>query len=86
MKYYDCLESRKKLTFLSSIREVTMRMASAVLTSLSLLAVGAAAQAQTPTAPTQTVRTVIAATKLPSVIDEPLHFRAFSITLAPGNQ
>jgi hypothetical protein len=41
------------------------------------------AAAQTAQPPAATARTVIAATKLPSVVDEPLKFRALSVTLAP---
>jgi len=46
----------------------------------------ASAVAQTAQPPATTARTVIAATKLPSVVDEPLKFTALSITLAPGQQ
>jgi quercetin dioxygenase-like cupin family protein len=42
------------------------------------------AAAQTPPAPPPAARTVIAATKLPSVVDRPLLFRAISITIPPG--
>jgi quercetin dioxygenase-like cupin family protein len=44
------------------------------------------AAAQTPPAPTAAVRKVVAATKLPTVTDVPLHFRAVSITLPPGEK
>src|SRR5260370_29112305 len=39
--------------------------------------------AQTTPAPTAITRTVVAATKLPTVTDVPLHFKAVSITLQP---
>src|SRR5262249_30067625 len=44
------------------------------------------AAAQTAQPPAATARTVIAATKLQSVVDKPLKFRALSVTLAPGQQ
>ncbi|MBV9969056.1 MAG: hypothetical protein JO228_03650 [Xanthobacteraceae bacterium] len=47
---------------------------------LAAVACSQAAMAQTPPA---TVRTVIAATKLPSVTDTPLYFDVVSVTLAP---
>jgi quercetin dioxygenase-like cupin family protein len=43
----------------------------------------ASAQAQTPPA---TMRTVIAATKLPTVTDKPYKFRAVSMVIPPGAQ
>src|SRR5258707_7377871 len=42
--------------------------------------------AQPPAAPPAITRTVIAATKLPTVIDVPLHFKAVSITLQPDER
>jgi quercetin dioxygenase-like cupin family protein len=44
-----------------------------------------AAAAQTPPTPA-TVRTVIAATKLPTVTDTPRHFDVVSVELAPGQK
>jgi len=49
---------------------------------LAAMAAPASASAQTPAAPAIT-RTVIAATKLPTVTDVPVHFKAVSITLKP---
>jgi quercetin dioxygenase-like cupin family protein len=48
------------------------------------LAIAASAQT-TPVAPAIT-RTVIAATKLPTVTDVPLHFKAMTVTLPPGEK
>src|SRR5260221_3543480 len=39
--------------------------------------------AQTTPAPPEITRTVVAATKLPTVTDVPLHFKAVSVTLQP---
>jgi quercetin dioxygenase-like cupin family protein len=44
------------------------------------------AVAQTPPAPPATIRTVIAAAKLPSVTTVPLHFKLVTVTLAPGER
>jgi len=53
---------------------------------LGAVALATSATAQTPPAPPAITRTVVAATKLPTVTDAPLHFRAVSITLAPGEK
>ncbi|WP_167558603.1 cupin domain-containing protein [Bradyrhizobium canariense] len=50
---------------------------------LGAMALPASATAQTPPAPPAITRTVVAATKLPTVTDVPLHFKAVSITLQP---
>src|SRR3981189_2006954 len=42
--------------------------------------------AQTPPAPPAITRTMVAATKLPTVTDVPLHFKAVSITLQPDQK
>src|SRR6266852_6859203 len=42
--------------------------------------------AQTTPAPPAITRTVVAATKLPTVADVPLHFKAVSITLRPDEK
>jgi quercetin dioxygenase-like cupin family protein len=66
-------------------REVTMRlMTTVILLGATALAVSAAAQ--TTPAPTATVRKVVAATKLPTVTDVPLYFKAVSVTLPPGDK
>src|SRR5258708_32792655 len=41
---------------------------------------------QTTPAPSATARTVLAATKLPTVTDAPLHFKAVSVILQPGEK
>src|ERR1700720_2555771 len=46
----------------------------------------APATAQTTPAPPATTRTVVAATKLPTITDAPLHFKAVSITLQPDEK
>jgi quercetin dioxygenase-like cupin family protein len=53
---------------------------------LSTMALPAPGAAQTTPAPAAVTRTVVAATKLPTVIDAPLHFRAVSVTLQPGEK
>jgi quercetin dioxygenase-like cupin family protein len=51
---------------------------------LSAAIVAAPAIAQIAVAPPAIIRTVVAATKLPTVVAVPLHFRAVSVTLRPG--
>src|SRR5260370_488881 len=53
---------------------------------LGAMALPASATAQTTPAPPAITRTVVAATKLPTVTDVPLHFRAVSVTLMPGEK
>src|SRR5437016_1584836 len=53
--------------------------ATAVLAALS-------AAAQTPPPASPITRTVIAATKLASVVETPLHFKALRVTIAPGEK
>src|ERR1700687_5612004 len=58
-------------------------------TGLSLLcamALPASGAAQTTPAAPAITRTVVAATKLPTVTDVPLHFKAASVTLQPGEK
>src|SRR6202521_3737147 len=50
---------------------------------LGAVAFAASATAQTTPAPPAITRTVVAATKLPTVTDVPLHFKAVSVTLQP---
>ena len=50
------------------------------------MAIPAPGTAQTTPAPPAITRTVVAATKLPSVTDRPLHFKAVSITLQPDER
>src|SRR5262249_6872119 len=42
--------------------------------------------AQTTPAPSAITRTVVAATKLPNLTGAPLHFKAVSVTLQPGEK
>src|SRR6266516_687408 len=53
---------------------------------LGAMALPASGTAQTTPAPSAITRTVIAATKLPTVTDVPLHFKAVSITLQPDER
>jgi quercetin dioxygenase-like cupin family protein len=50
---------------------------------LGAMAVPASGAAQTTTGPPAITRTAVAATKLPTVTDVPLHFKAVSVTLQP---
>ncbi len=61
-----------------------MRFRTTGILLLSAIGIAASAAAQqTPTPPAIT-RTLVAATKLPTVTDMPLYFRAVSVTLPPG--
>ncbi len=53
---------------------------------LGAMALPTSGAAQTAPAPSAITRTVVAATKLPTVTDVPLHFKAVSITLQPGEK
>src|ERR1700692_4139897 len=53
---------------------------------LGAMALPVSGTAQTTPAPPAITRTVVAATKLPTVTDVPLHFRAVSVTLTPGEK
>jgi quercetin dioxygenase-like cupin family protein len=53
---------------------------------LSGMALSGSATAQTTPAPPAATRTVVAATKLPTVTDAPLYFKAVSATLPPGEK
>jgi hypothetical protein len=53
---------------------------------LGAMALPASGAAQTTAAPPAITRAVIAATKLPTVTDVPLHFKAVSITLQPDER
>jgi quercetin dioxygenase-like cupin family protein len=63
-----------------------MRFITTGIPLLAALALASFAAAQTPPAPPATSRTVVAATKLPTVTDVPLHFRVVTVTLAPGEK
>src|ERR1700732_3242005 len=53
---------------------------------LGAMALTVSGTAQTTPAPPAITRTVVAATKLPTVTDVPLHFKAVSITLQPDEK
>jgi quercetin dioxygenase-like cupin family protein len=53
---------------------------------LGAMALATPAAAQTTPAPAAITRTVVAAAKLPTATDAPLHFRAVSVTLSPGEK
>ncbi len=53
---------------------------------LGAIALPTSSAAQTTPAPPAITRTVVAATKLPTVTDVPLHFKAVSVTLQPGEK
>ena len=53
---------------------------------LGAMALPTSGTAQTTPAPPAITRTVVAATKLPTVTDAPLHFKAVSITLQPDEK
>src|SRR6266436_4076466 len=53
---------------------------------LGAMALPASGAAQTPPAAPAITRTVVAATKLPTVTDVPLHFKAVSVTLQPDEK
>ena len=53
---------------------------------LGAMALPTAAAAQTTAAPPAITRSVVAATKLPTVTNAPLHFKAVSVTLQPDQK
>src|ERR1700730_1820469 len=63
-----------------------MQFRSTGLLLLGALVLPAAGTAQTTPAPPEITRTLVAATKLPTVTDVPLHFKAVSITLQPDEK
>jgi quercetin dioxygenase-like cupin family protein len=67
--------------------EAIMRaQAKGMVVLIGALAIAGTASAQNATPPPATVRTVIAATKLPTVTDTPLYFDVVNVTLAPGQK
>jgi quercetin dioxygenase-like cupin family protein len=66
--------------------EAIMRFRITGILLLGAMALAAAAAAQTTPAPSAITRTVIAATRLPTVTDVPLHFRAVQVTLPRGEK
>jgi quercetin dioxygenase-like cupin family protein len=69
-----------------SIVEIKMYFRTTVLAVLGAAALATAVIAQTSQPAAPATRTVVAATKLPSVTDKALLFRAVSITVAPGEK
>jgi quercetin dioxygenase-like cupin family protein len=65
-------------------REVMMHFRTCWVVLLGAMFVAAPAIAQTTAAPPAITRTVVVATKLPTVVAVPVHFRAVSVTLRPG--
>src|SRR5437879_12112046 len=63
-----------------------MQFKTGTLLLLGAMALPAPGAAQTTPAPSATTRTVLAATKLPTVTDAPLHFKAISVILQPGEK
>src|ERR1700737_991164 len=61
-----------------------MQFRTTALVLLGAIALPASGTAQTAPAPPAITRTVIAATKLPTVTDVPVHFKAVSISLQPN--
>src|SRR5213078_3452762 len=66
--------------------EAIMRFKITGILLLSAVSFTNSAAAQTTPAPSAITRTVIAATKLPTVTDVPLYFRAVGVTLPPGEK
>ena len=63
-----------------------MRFRTTGILWLGAMVLAGSAAAQTPPAPPAITRTVVAATKLPTVTDVPLYFKAVSVTLSPGEK
>ena len=63
-----------------------MQFKTGALLLLGAMGLPAPGAAQTTPAPSATTRTVLAATKLPTVTDAPLHFKAVSVILQPGEK
>jgi len=63
-----------------------MRFWTAGTLLLGAAVLAASAAAQTTPAPSAIARTVVAAAKLPTVTNVPLHFRAVSVTVPPGEK
>src|SRR5918994_935554 len=66
--------------------EAIMQFRTTGLLLLGAMAIPASGTAQTTPAPPAITRTVVAATKLPTVTDAPLHFKAVSVTLQPDEK
>src|SRR6266853_5956931 len=68
------------------VSEAIMRFRTTGILLLGAMALAAPAAAQTTPAPPAIARTVVAAAKLPTVTDVPLHFKAVSVTLQPNEK
>jgi quercetin dioxygenase-like cupin family protein len=66
--------------------EAIMQFRTTGILLLGAIALATSAAAQTTPAPSAITRNVVAATKLPTVTDEPLHFKVLSVTLPPGEE
>jgi quercetin dioxygenase-like cupin family protein len=66
--------------------EAIMRFRTARILLLGATALAASAAAQTTPTPSAITRTVVAATKLSTVTDLPLHFKVVSVTLPPDEE
>jgi quercetin dioxygenase-like cupin family protein len=65
-------------------REAVMRFKTTGMLLLGAIALAASAAAQNAPAPPAITRALVAATKLPTVTEVPLYFKAVSVALAPG--
>ncbi len=63
-----------------------MRLGTTGKLLLGAMALATSAAAQTTPAPPAITRTLVAATKLPTVTEVPLHFKAVSVSLAAGEE
>ena len=63
-----------------------MRFRTTGILWLGTMALAGSATAQTPPAQPAITRTVVAATKLPTVTEVPLYFKAVSVTLPSGEK
>jgi quercetin dioxygenase-like cupin family protein len=63
-----------------------MRFGTTGMLLVGMMALAASATAQTTPAPPAITRTVIAATKLPTVTEVPLYFKAVNVVLPPGEK
>jgi quercetin dioxygenase-like cupin family protein len=74
-----------RLISITPVKSMRHFLATTSALTLALL-VGGQAVAQQPPAQPLITRTVVAATKLPTVTDRPLLFRALSVTIPPGEK
>ena len=84
LPFQEALGARMVLRYRTG--EALMQFRTTGLLLLGAIALPASGTAQTIPAPPAITRTVVAATKLPTVTDVPLHFKAVSITLQPNEK